>query len=169
MSSSTPKGQVDPTSTILEALQVVHEMQQYLKKSDEHLQKVEEVTQYFSQTQQKIEEKMDGMTRMMQQWNSSSEFSSAEKAPRIVLDSPSPPPNHRGTTLTAQEYAFLKQQEASGKILIHNTPPPNSHTTIETSSNQSFAFNNPDPHPTNTSGIVYTINPYQTTHLNLKT
>jgi hypothetical protein len=67
MSSSTPKGQVDPTSTILEALQVVHEMQQYLKKSDEHLQKVEEVTQYFSQTQQKIEEKMDGMTRMMQQ------------------------------------------------------------------------------------------------------
>jgi hypothetical protein len=52
---------------------------------------------------------MDGMTRMMQQWNSSSEFSSVEKAPRRVLDSPCPPPpNHTHTNLTAQEYAFLK-------------------------------------------------------------
>jgi hypothetical protein len=51
MSSSTPKGQADPTAVILEALQAVHEMQQPRKKSDECLQKVEEVTQYFSQTQ----------------------------------------------------------------------------------------------------------------------
>jgi hypothetical protein len=110
---------------------------------------------------------MDGMTRMMQHWNTSSELSSAEKDPRILLDSPSIPPQN--TTLTAEEYAFLKHQEAKGKILLHNTTPNKSHTPAETSSTHSFAFPNSEPQANTTSRIVYTINPDYTTSPNPNT
>jgi hypothetical protein len=147
MSTTNTKGSSDQAAAILEALQVVRDLQISIKKSDDRLQKVEEVTHNFSETQQKLEAKMDDITIMLQQWNSSSEFISAEKAPHSK-GSPSPLP----PSFSAPDYTQLHNT-----TFFTSTP----HTT-STSSSQSFAFTPLEPEQKPTSSVVYTIQPNNT-------
>jgi hypothetical protein len=85
---------------------------------------------------------MDGITLMLQQWNSSSLFNSVEKGPHF-RGSPSPPPTFSAPDYTQQNTSFFS-----------STTPSSSPT-----STQSFAFTTPDPQHKPTSGVVYTIQP----------
>jgi hypothetical protein len=143
MLTPNPQGSLDQATVILEALQVIRDLQISIKKSDDRMQKVEEVTQNFSETQHKIYVKMDDITLMLQQWNSLSELSSAEKAPR-TMGLPSPPPS-----FTIPDYT---------KFHTHTPFPTSTPDTTTASSFQSFAFTTPYPQNP-TSGVVYTINP----------
>jgi ribosome assembly protein YihI (activator of Der GTPase) len=86
-----------------ETMEAIKALQQSLLQTDSHLQKVEAASKFFGETQQKIDDKMDFIYKMMQTWNLGSECGSAEKAPRAPHSTtPSP-------SLTADEYAFLKK------------------------------------------------------------
>jgi hypothetical protein len=119
------------------------------------LQQVEEVTKTISDTQQNIDDKIDGMFKMMQQRNASSEMGSAEK--RCFPSSSSPPNPAAPTLLTPEKMAFLKKQEAAGKILLHQqTYPSSTSFTTETTPSISLSFHIPDPRPSTQPGQVYT-------------
>jgi hypothetical protein len=152
MLTSNSKGSSDQAAAILEALQVIQDMQISIKKSDDRLQKVKEVTQNFSETQQKIDAKMDDITLLLQQWNSSNEFISVEKAPHTMGSPSPPPPPPPPPSFTVPDYTQL-----------HHTPFLTStpHTS-STSSFKSFAFTPLEPQQKTTSGVVYTINPTNT-------
>jgi hypothetical protein len=59
--------------------------------------------------------------------------------------------------LTAHELAFLKTQEAAGKISLHTAPHQSlDNTAIASSNAASLTFNIPNPHTNTQPGIVYT-------------
>jgi hypothetical protein len=85
-----------------------------------------------------------------------------KKSPPIFTTSPPPPDTT--ATLTMEELAFLKKQEAAWKISLHHEtlPHPTNHSTQPSSSTQpTFTFL--EPHHTTELSIVYN-EQYNTTY-----
>jgi hypothetical protein len=158
MASLGSKAEPRSQASLVDALEVVHGVQHGLLISDAQLQRVEEASKYFTDMQKYMDDKIDGMIKMMQQWNSASEMSSSDRPPRPYQLSPTPPPPL--TSLTPEELAFLKRQEAAGKIsLMHETSPSTSQTTTETTPSNSLTFHIPNTHYQPTHRFVYTHTP----------
>jgi hypothetical protein len=104
---------------------------------------VEEARKIFGETQQKMDEKMDAIYKLMSQWNNNSEMSTPDKPPHRF---PSPPTNTNPSQptnphmLTAYELAFLKKQEVVEKISLQHEPYLNT-----TSYNQEASASDPTP------------------------
>jgi hypothetical protein len=112
MASSGSKAESAMMAVQAEALDTIHQLQQCLLHTDSHLQKVEEAGQFFSETQKKIDDKMDNICLMLQNWPAGSELGSADHFSRRPF-SPSPP---LGTSSqTVEELAMLQKQQAEGK------------------------------------------------------
>jgi hypothetical protein len=118
MASLGSKVDSGPSQALSEALEVVQLMQQRLQKTNARLLKVEEATKSITNTHKKIDAKLDGLYKLLQQCNSPSEFSNMEKPHH-----PFPIQQIHHTLLTADELAYLKKQEVV-KILLHRDPPP---------------------------------------------
>jgi hypothetical protein len=118
---------------------------------------VEDATKSVAETHKLIDAKLDGLYRVMQQWNSSSEFGSQERPPRPFPNPPSPTTTTQNTLLTADELAYLKKQEAAGKILLHQDPSSSTHTvTTNNTASASLPFHMPEQNLTPTSTFIYT-------------
>jgi hypothetical protein len=111
MSSSTSRG--DPAMGSSETLEAIRSLQQSLLLTDSRLQKVEEVSRYVTDTQQKIDAKMDVICNLLQNWTMSSEMGSAERQLRVP---PPSTPTQLHPALTEEDLAVLKKQEAKGKF-----------------------------------------------------
>jgi SMC interacting uncharacterized protein involved in chromosome segregation len=85
MVSMGSKSEATSTSVALEALEAVRSLQQLLQKIDARLQHVEKVTKHVVETHKQIDDKLDGLYKLLQQWNSPSEHGSQEN-----LRDPSP-------------------------------------------------------------------------------
>jgi hypothetical protein len=151
MASLGSKVDSGPSQALSEALEVVQLMQQRLQKTNARLLKVEEATKSITNTHKKIDAKLDGLYKLLQQCNSPSEFSNMEKPHH-----PFPIQQIHHTLLTADELAYLKKQEVV-KILLHRDPPPSSMHTVthDTYASASLSFHIPDQHNTANSGFVY--------------
>jgi hypothetical protein len=105
----------------MEANQV---MQRNLHKSEARLQHVEEASKFFGETQKKMDDKIDGLVKMMQQWNALSDMSSTERTPQPFTTSQSPQPHQTTQTmLTPDELAV-----GGHKIHIFTTNIPTFHS-----------------------------------------
>jgi hypothetical protein len=105
------------SSVVAEFTEAVHGLQQSVQQNDARLKHMEEAGKVFSDTQAKMDDKIDNMFKMMQLWNATSEFGSAQKCSPYHHSSPTPP-NQTYQTLTPDELAFLKKHEATGKITL---------------------------------------------------
>jgi hypothetical protein len=123
MASLGSKVDSGPSQALSEALEVVQLMQQRLQKTNARLLKVEEATKSITNTHKKIDAKLDGLYKLLQQCNSPSEFSNMEKPHHPFPIPPSPIQQIHHTLLTADELAYLKKQEVVVKILLHRDPP----------------------------------------------
>jgi hypothetical protein len=73
------------------------------------LQKVEATSKLLAETQQKMDEKVDAIYKLLQQWNGS-EIGSGQKSHPPLNSSPTPPHNQGNyPTLSVQDLAFLKK------------------------------------------------------------
>jgi hypothetical protein len=117
---------------------------------------VEEASRSISETQKHLDEKLDGIYKILQQWGSPSEMGSAEKPSRTSPVPPRPPPPYPNT-LTPDEMAFLRKQEAAGKISLHPDPfTTSSAFTSASSSSDALTFTISNPHQHTNHGIIYT-------------
>jgi hypothetical protein len=111
---------------------------------------VEDITKSLADTHKQIDAKMDGISKMLQQWNSSSEFGSQEKLSKTFPNPPSPQQITPIHMLTADEMAFLKRQEVVGKISLHQEPPHSSdipHPDSSSAPNLTFDIPNINMNP----------------------
>jgi hypothetical protein len=151
------KGDASVVPSVSEAFEVIRDSQSSFQSTEARLRKVEEAGKYFGETQQKMDEKLDGIYNLLAQWNTGSEPSSLPRSSRPF--SPSPPPPHP-TTLTADELTFLKKQDAGKISLQHKTLPPPHQSTHDPSS--SHAYTTTDPTLTLQHGFTFTQNPSET-------
>jgi hypothetical protein len=66
-------------ATLAKTVEAVHSLQQSVQHNDVRLKQMEEASNVFNDTQAKMDDKIDNMFKMMQQWNVASEFGSAQK------------------------------------------------------------------------------------------
>jgi hypothetical protein len=143
---------VAPLSAV-EATEAIQLLQIRVQSTDARLKRVEEAGKVFGDTQRLMDENLDGIYKMMTQWNSSSEMGSGQR-PQRHTTSPTPPLTPQ-TMLNAEDLAILKKQEAQSKITIHLDPfYSSSQPNTEASSSTMFAPL--DPHTYTPSGFVYT-------------
>jgi hypothetical protein len=155
MATASTKG--DSTATAAkEALDVVRAMQQRLQHTEIHLQKVEDTSRVFGETQLKIDEKVDGIYKLLTQWNSCSEIGSAQRSPHPLNQSSSPPHQDTIHQLSSEELATLKKQEAQGKILLHTTLLGSAQVDQDNTGSDTLTFGMPDTHTLPHHGFVYT-------------
>jgi prefoldin subunit 5 len=74
MASIGSKGDTVPARAILKALEAVRSLQQGILKIDARLQQVEAVIKDVAETHKQLDDKMDSIYKLIQQWNSSSEY-----------------------------------------------------------------------------------------------
>jgi hypothetical protein len=125
MAQSGSKG--DAMATLLvEMLELVCTLQQNMQHTETQMQRVEEASKGFGETQKLMDEKLDDIHKLISQWNSTSDTDSLHKSPPLYKQSP-PSQTHLDlhTTLTVDELAFLRKQEAVGKISLHTETFPN--------------------------------------------
>jgi hypothetical protein len=105
---------------------------------------VESTGKVFIENQQNMDDKLDVIYALLKQWNRN-DVDSDRKSHLHTNPSPTPPPNQTTiSTLTTEELAFLKKQEADGKITIQH---------------QAFLNTNQFQHEASTSEPQHTITP----------
>jgi hypothetical protein len=136
MVATGSKGDIVPAGALLEALEDVRSLQQCILKADARLQQVEIVTKDVVDTHKQLDDKMDGIYKLIQQWNSSSEYGSHEKPPKPF---PNPPSSN------------------TSKIPLHTAPYQSFESIASASSTvASLTFNIPNPHTNTQPGTIYT-------------
>jgi hypothetical protein len=108
MATSGSKRDSVPVGAILEALEDVRALQQCVLKTDARSQQVEAVTKDIVETHKQLDDKMDGIYKLIQQWNSSSDAGSPKKPPKPFPNPPSPQTTIQPHMLTADDLTFLK-------------------------------------------------------------
>jgi hypothetical protein len=88
-----------------EALEAIRTLQSNFQSTEVRLQRVEEASKCFGETQQKMDDKIDAIHKLLTEWNSTNDLGSSQK-------SPPPQVSEIHSLLTANELAFLKKQEA---------------------------------------------------------
>lgn len=127
-----------------------------MEHTDARLHKVEEAGKIFGETQRKMDEKLDLIHKLLTQGSFTTEFGSAQNSPPNPQPSPTPPPEHLAT-MTADEMAFLKKQEATGKISLHTQPfLHTSKFPSDPSSSEFNQFSQIEPTKPPEHGYVYT-------------
>jgi hypothetical protein len=105
--ATNPKSDDVGPKTLAETIDLVRVMQNSIQQTESHLQHVEEVGKVFDETQRLMDDKLDGIHKLLTQWNSSSESGSASKS-NPIPNTPSLPPHDPYNRLTEDELAFLK-------------------------------------------------------------
>jgi hypothetical protein len=135
----------------VDTVKVIKVLQMSIQNTEARMSRVEEASNHFGVTQKKMDDKLDGICMMLAQLNASSEFGSAQRL-HPTSTSPSPPPP---TGLSPDDMAFIKRQEAQGKISILNSHLPDP-TTFTTDTTDSITFTTPEPNNTTPHDFVYT-------------
>jgi hypothetical protein len=157
MATLSSKPDSTTSSSITKALEAIRAMQHNLHKTDARLQQVEEAAKSMAETHKMIDVKLNGLYKVMQQWNSSSESGSQERPQRPFPNPPSPHQPTQTTLLTADELAFLRKQEVAGKISLHQEHTANTiPTTHDMTASASHPFHMPEHNHTPQTRIVYT-------------
>jgi predicted DNA-binding protein YlxM (UPF0122 family) len=93
--------------TIANDMDIIRTLQANFQRTESRLKKVEEARKIFGETQQKMDEKMDAIYKLMSQWNNNSGGRTTEKPPHRFRSSPNPPPpphpHHNLLTLTCSQ------------------------------------------------------------------
>jgi hypothetical protein len=131
--STTGKADSVAPKTLAETIVVVRGLQHSIKQTESRLQHVEEAGRVISDTQRLMDEKVDSIHKMLSQWNTGSKFGSSPR-PHHTPNKPAPLPPEPYNRFSPDELAFLKKQEAAGKISLHIGPPhtPKPHRTTPT-------------------------------------
>jgi hypothetical protein len=155
MATPSVKGDLGSGSQGSDSLEMIHLLQLNMQQSECRMQRVEETVRSMSETHTLLDGKLDGIYKILQQMTSS-DFGSAEKSPRPISNT-TPIQSTTTTLLTAVELAYLKKQEAAGKISLHHSSYiPTTPNTTEAQSSPSLTFHIPDPTTSANQGIVYT-------------
>jgi hypothetical protein len=141
----------------VDTVKVIKVLQMSIQNTEAIMSRVEEASNHFGVTQKKMVDKLDGICMMLAQLNASSEFGSAQRL-HPTSTSPSPPPP---TGLSPNDMAFIKRQEAQGKISILNSHLSDP-TTFTTDTTDSITFtmsepNNTIPHHMTLFTPIYTL------------
>jgi hypothetical protein len=97
MAHHTTKGDSFTPLSSVEALETIRSLQQSQLNTETRLQQIEEGNKTVAAAQNKLEEKLDGIHKMMLQWNLNSEFGSSQKSPRPPTTQPACKPNYAYT------------------------------------------------------------------------
>jgi hypothetical protein len=156
VSLGSSKGDV---ATAVDAAEAIKALQICVQSTEAGMTRVEEASNYFGATQKKMDDQLDGICLMLAQLSDGSDFGSAQKQ-HPTTASPLPPPP---TGLTQDGLAFLKKQEAQGKISILNTSLPNS-TPYITYTTDTITLNTFERNHTSPQRFAYTHIPLDTSN-----
>jgi hypothetical protein len=121
------------------------------------LQHLEDAGKVFAEIQNKMDDKVDSIHKLLMQW-APNESGSAQRPHTRSSPSFTPPPPDQQTLLTSDELAFLKKQEAAGKISLlpesflhigtHRTQPSSSLLIPDTNLASGFVYTKQMPEST---------------------